>query len=52
MERIITLLIQVYPRAMYTWGAVLWAVIQDKPMIYEQEDVQGALAMRHVPLNP
>ena len=22
-----------------TWGSVLWAMVQDKPMIYEQEDV-------------
>ena len=44
---------------MYTLGAVLWAVVQDKPMVYEQEDVANALAMRHglmqkifIPLNP
>ena len=28
-------------------GPVLWAVVQDKPMVYEQEDVANALAMRH-----
>ena len=27
-KQIITLLILVYPRAVYTWGAVLWAVVQ------------------------
>ena len=26
-KKIITLLIPVYPRAVYTWGAVLWAVL-------------------------
>ena len=24
---------------LYTWGVVLWAVVQDKPMVYEREDV-------------
>ena len=32
---------------MYTWGAVLWVVVQDKPMVYEQEDVADVIAMRH-----
>ena len=27
-KQIITLLILVYPRAVYTWGAVLWVVVQ------------------------
>ena len=39
-KRIITVLISVYPRAMYI-------VVKDKPMIYEQVDVANALAMRH-----
>ena len=38
-KRIITLLIPIYPRAMYTCGAVLWTVVQDKLMVYEQEEV-------------
>ena len=40
-------------------GAVLWMVVQDKPMVYEQEDVADAIAMRHglmqktlIPSNP
>ena len=40
-------------------GAVLWMVVQDKPKVYEQEDVAVAIAMRHglmqktlIPLNP
>ena len=40
-------------------GAVLWAVLQGQPMLYEQEDVADALSMRHglmqktiIPLNP
>ena len=44
---------------MYTWGAVLWAVVHDKPMVYEQEEVADAIMMRHglmefflTPLNP
>ena len=28
-------------------GPVLWAVVQDKPMAYEQVNVVDALAMRH-----
>ena len=58
-KRKTTLLILVYPRAVYTWGAVLWAVVQDKPMVYEQKEVAYAIAMRHglmqktlIPLNP
>ena len=46
-KRIITMLISVYPRAVYTWGAVLWAVVQVKPMLYEQEDIVDVIAMRH-----
>ena len=56
---IIKLLIPVYPRAVYTWGAVLWVVIHDKPMVYEQEEFADAIVMRHglmekklIPLNP
>ena len=45
-KRIARLLIPIYPRTVYTWGAVLWAVVQDKPMVYDQEDVANALAMR------
>ena len=33
-----------HPQIVYTWGAVLWATIQDKPMVYEQEDVADAIA--------
>ena len=58
-KRSIKLFTPVYPRAMYTWGAVLWAVVHDKPMVYEQEDVADAIVMRHglmekklIPLNP
>ena len=40
-KKIITLLIPLYPRAVYTWGSV----VQDKPMVYEQEEV--AIVMRH-----
>ena len=32
---------------MYTWSAVLLAVVEDKPMVYEQEDVANALTMRN-----
>ena len=32
---------------MYTWGAVLWVAIQDKPVVYEQEEVADVIAMRH-----
>ena len=41
------------------WEAALWMVVQDRPMVYEQEDVADTLAMRHslilktcIPLNP
>ena len=44
---IITLLIPIYPQAVYTWGAVLWAVVQDEPMVYEQDDVTYVIAMIH-----
>ena len=40
-------------------GAVLWAMVQNKPMVYDQEAVIDAIAMRHglmgktlTPLNP
>ena len=46
-KQIIKLLTLVYPRAVYTWGAVLWAVVHDKPMVYEQEEVVDAIVMRH-----
>ena len=39
-KRTVTLLLPVYPRA-------LWPVVQDKTMVYEQEDVADALGMRH-----
>ena len=45
--QIIKLLTPVYPRAVYTWGAILWAVVQDKPTVYEQEVVANAIVMRH-----
>ena len=28
-------------------GVVLWVVVQDEPMVYEQKDFADALAMRH-----
>ena len=28
-------------------GEILWAVVQDEPIVYEQEDVADALAFRH-----
>ena len=34
-KRIIKLLTPVYLRVVYTWGAVLWAVLRDKPMVQE-----------------
>ena len=43
----ITLLIPLYPRAVYTWGAVLWVVVQDKPMVYEEENVANVTVMSH-----
>ena len=46
-KRIITLLIPIYPRAMYTWGVILWAVVQGKPMAYEQEEAAVAVVIRH-----
>ena len=58
-KRIITLLILVYPRVVYTWGAVLWVLVQDKLIVYEQENVANDIAMRPglmqktlIPLNP
>ena len=41
------LLTPVYLGAVYTWGAVLWAVVHDKPMVYEQEDVTNVIVMRY-----
>ena len=29
-------------------GAILWEVIQNKPMVYEQEDVVGALLLQEM----
>ena len=29
------------------WGAVLWAMVHDKPMVYEQEEVADAIVMRY-----
>ena len=46
-KRIITLLTPVYFRGVYTWGAILRAVVHDKPMVYEQEEVADAIVMRH-----
>ena len=40
-KRIITVLIPVYPRAMYI-------VVKDKPLVYEQEDVVEALVMLQI----
>ena len=44
---------------MYTWEAVLWAMVKDKPMVYEQEVAAYAITMGHglmqkilIPLNP
>ena len=44
---------------MYTWTAVLQAVVQGQPMLYEQEDVADTLSVRHglmpktiIPVNP
>ena len=31
---------------MYTWDAILWAVVHDKPVVYEQEEVVDAIVMR------
>ena len=46
-KQIIKLLTPIYPRAVYTLGAVLWAVVHDKPMVYEQQEVVDAIVMRH-----
>ena len=46
-KRIITLLILVYHQVAYTWATVLWSLVHDKPMVYEQEEVVDAIAMRH-----
>ena len=58
-KRIIKLLTLVYSRALYTWGAVLWVLVHDKPMVYEQEEFVDAIVMRYglmekllIPLNP
>ena len=32
---------------MYTSGAVLWVVLQDKLVVYEQEEVADAIVVRH-----
>ena len=46
---IIILLIQEYPRAVYTWRAVLlWAVVKDKSMVYEQEEAIDAIDISRV----
>ena len=38
---------------MYTWGAILWAMVQGQLIIYEQEDVTDGLMQKTViPLNP
>ena len=57
-KRIIKLLTPVYPRAVYTWGTILWAVVHDKPMVYERDEAAYAIVMRHglmenklIPLN-
>ena len=47
-KRIITVLISVHPRVVYTWGPILWTVVQDKPLVYEQEDVVEALVMLQI----
>ena len=44
-KRIITLLISICPQIVYTWGAILWTMVQDKPMLYEQEEVADAIPM-------
>ena len=43
---------------MYTWEAILWAVVQDKTMLCEQVEVVDVIVMRHglmqktlIPLN-
>ena len=41
------MLIWVYAWAIYTWGLVLWVVVQNKPMIYEHEDVANAIVIRN-----
>ena len=45
-KRVIKLLTLVYPRAVYTWGATLWTVVHDKPMVYEHEEVADVIVMR------
>ena len=45
-KQIIQLLTLLYPRVVYTWGAVLWAIVHYKPMVYEQE-FADAIAMRY-----
>ena len=32
---------------MYTWGALLWVVVHDKPIVYEQEEVADFIVMRY-----
>ena len=46
-KRNIKLLTPIYPRAVYTRGTVLWAVVHNKPMVYEQEKVANAIVMRY-----
>ena len=43
-KQIITLLMPIYLQVVYTWGAVLWTVVQQKTMVYEQEEVADAIA--------
>ena len=45
--QIIKLLTPVHHRAMYTWGAVLWVMVHDNTMVYEQEEVVDSIVMRH-----
>ena len=44
-KRIIKLLTPIYPTPVYTWGAILWGVVHDKPMVYEQEEVVDAIVI-------
>ena len=54
-----TLLMPLYPQVVYAARAVLWVVVHNKEMVYEQEDVIDTFAMRYglmqkkiIPLNP
>ena len=42
-KQIIQLLTLVYPRAVYTWGAVLWAIVHYKPIWYMNRSLQTLL---------